>query len=449
MRIILTALVFVVLSGMLAADVHLEGIVPAPTHDPLTSLTQGLHAKEASARIRAADALGKLGAQAVSAAWELVEALDDPDNEVRNHVVDALAHIGPAAFRSLARAVKRGTTERRLLAFHVFTRIAGSGNYIIPESAFKDISPALFDCLRDEDPDIRNGVIECLRWPGNAASVTHLLKLLEREEDPYVRGNAIVELSVYGEESKRTVPVLERIAVTEYNKKSGGGYYDSLGGIAAATLAHIGEPAAPALARLVANVKLSADLRCDALHAVGMQRHLTHGKFTTVVPTICKALADREEKVRLMAIYALSPNGSSDPDVIAALQTAITDKSPRVRIDAAVALHGFDPQNKAILPTIFQTLDHKEAGVRERACGALEQIGSKAEGAIPKLVQLMSHEPDDSARLAAVKALGRMGPGIVSAIPVLTLATNDPNQYIREAAQESLKQAKEYAMKRP
>jgi HEAT repeat protein len=65
------------------------------------------------------------------------------------------------------------------------------------------------------------------------------------------------------------------------------------------------------------------------------------------------------------------------------------------------------------------------------------------------VIHLVSDDKKTSVRLAAIKALSRMGPGIVSAIPVLTAATNDPDQDIRDAAQEGLKRAKQYALKRP
>jgi HEAT repeat protein len=449
MRFLLTSLLFVLLSGVLAADGDVERVVPAVSPDPLASLIQGLHAKEASERIRAADALYELGPQAASSARELVEVLDDPDEEVRKHVIDALTNIGYPAFRYLARDVKRGTPQRRLLAFDVLMRI-GSSWYYKPGPALKNISPALFDCLHDEDPDIRCRAIWCMGLLRDVASVPQLLKLLEREKDLDVRGDAIARCGMFGEAGKQAVPVLERIAVAEYKIQWGSG---SMGSRAIVALAGIGEPAAPALARLLTNAKLSSDLHCSVLNAVGKGTQVSHVKFAAVIPGICKSLADREEEVRWQAIYALrhtlSTIGSADQPVIAALQSATMDKNPRFRIDVARLLHEFDPQNEVILPTIFQALDHKEAVVRKCACDALNDIGPKAHGAIPKLVHLMSHDKNRRVRWAAIKALSQMGPGIVSAIPALAIAANDPDQGIRDAAQEVLRQAKQYAMKRP
>jgi HEAT repeat protein len=452
MKYVSLSLALVLLPYVFVYTVYAQSTSSVPAHSLIEALIRDLQDKEANVRVRAADALYDLGPRASPAAKALVNALKDPDEKVQKHVIDTITAIGSPSFRYLAIAVRKGDTQFRLLVFDVLNRIGGTWNYKAG-AAVKDISPALIDCISDKDPLIRGGAIRCLGILEDAASVPRLIKVLEEEKDIGVRANAILACGCFGERGKQAVPMLARIVVEEYDKElhsygSLGGYA-SLGDRAAATLATIGDPAAPALARIVADVNVKPDIRCTVLRAVGLESQVSHKKFAVVVPAICQALADREEKVRLMAIYALRPTGSADQPVIAALQTATTDKSPRVRIDAAEALHRFNPQNKVILPTIFQALDHKEAAVRERACGALDDIGPKAHGAIPKLVQLMSHDKNDGVRLAAIKALGRMGPGIVSAIPILTLAANDPDQDIRDAAQESLKRAKQYAMKRP
>lgn len=439
-------------NGVLAvvvASIFVQAAVAA-ARPPLGTHVQDPRRGDANERARPAAAPGDRSARADPAAKALVDALGDPEEKVRKHAIDALTDMGSTAFRELAVALRDCDNQRRLLIFDVLGRIAGSWNYK-PGPALKNISPALVHCLDDKEPDIRSNAASCLGMLRDAASVPHLLKLLDKEEDIEVRADAILACGCFGEAGKQAIPVLARIVVEEDDKElfSWGslGGYASLGDRAAASLTSIGEPAAPALGRIVADRKLKPAIRCMVLRAISLESQVSHTKFAAAIPAMCIALTDREEKVRSMAIYALKWLDSTDKAVLAALRSTMSDdRDPFIRIKAASAIYQLDKQVKVILPTLLRSLEDKDLRVRRFACSALADMRLAAQQAIPKLIPLAS-DPDDDLRLAAVRALGNTGPAIAPAVPALTIAAGDPKKEIRQAAQEGLKEAKRWASK--
>jgi HEAT repeat protein len=70
------------------------GHIGAPA---VPALMQALQSSDVQVRVKAADVLGRMGADATDAVPELVRLLDDPDERVRKTAARALGRIGPAA----------------------------------------------------------------------------------------------------------------------------------------------------------------------------------------------------------------------------------------------------------------------------------------------------------------------------------------------------------------
>ena len=130
----------------------------------------------------------------------------------------------------------------------------------------------------------------------------------------------------------------------------------------------------------------------------GKQNEDTNGVSSAEVETLIGNLDSNNERERLNATYRLG----------------------RVGADA--------------VPALKQSLHSKSDAIREYAGYALSLIG---ESAIPTLIDAIRGS-DDSVRASATFALSDMGKTAAEAIPVLTRAAQDPNEWVRRHATEGL-----------
>jgi HEAT repeat protein len=446
-----------------------------PTSAVIDALIRGLHSADAEVRAHAAKSLAELLEGAAPASKALVAALGDPDQKVREAARNALVEIGPPAIPYLIGAIKRGSpakrrrmrrpqadrrtaagartecTHRRLTALNTRKRLLALETCCIigwgpprPRDTFKDLLPVLMKCLNERDARIRVAAVRSLTAIREPSSVPRLIRLLERDKDVKVRYEVLQAFIALEEKADAAVPLLARMVVRDYDTIYEG--LASLGEEAAEALGLMREPAVPALASIIADMKLKSAIRRTALTALGKLAMEGHAKIAATGPVLCQALADRDERVRFSAALTLSKMESADGGVRAALLVATADKSPLVRMQAAVAIHHFDRQDPIVLATIMPFLDDKDAKIRQSACFTLNEIGAPdANPAIPKLINMMS-DADSGVRLDAIYALDTMGgqkADIRAAIPGLTIvAEKDPNATVRDAARQCLKWAK-------
>ena len=130
----------------------------------------------------------------------------------------------------------------------------------------------------------------------------------------------------------------------------------------------------------------------------GKQNGATNGVSHTEVDTLLEALRSENERDRLNAAYRLGRVGY------------------------------------AALPALKQALHSKSDAIREYAGYALSLTGAPA---VPTLIDAM-HATDDAVRASATFALADMGKVAAEAIPVLTRAAQDPNEWVRRHATEGL-----------
>ena len=80
----------------------------------------------------------------------LIEALEDPDDEVRNHASEALVDLGREAVPALLQAITGKRTKIRSEAARVVGRMASEGDYVAREAI-----PSLLKALKDEDKEVK------------------------------------------------------------------------------------------------------------------------------------------------------------------------------------------------------------------------------------------------------------------------------------------------------
>jgi HEAT repeat protein len=152
------------------------------------------------------------------------------------------------------------------------------------------------------------------------------------------------------------------------------------------------------------------------------------------VPVLVQALGDPDAQVRLKAADAL---GAVGRDAVPALGSALNEGPTPVRIAAARALARLGPEAAEALPALRSALSDGEPLVVAMAVAALGRTGR---GAVPALVGVFQTNSAVQVRLAALEALGRLGPDAAAAVPVLVQAAKEEDDPVGEAAGEALKQ---------
>jgi hypothetical protein len=152
-------------------------------------------------------------------------------------------------------------------------------------------------------------------------------------------------------------------------------------------------------------VRSIGSFRQDALSAVG---------------DLASSLTDPVVSVRSAAAWALSQIGPPAATAVPALLTALTDSDPRVRCLATIALRDIGPRAVLAVPGLVVALNDSEPSVRAPAAQALGAIGPAAKTSVQPLINRLATPAEQSFVLrSVVAALGKIGPGAVTALPAL------------------------------
>lgn len=99
---------------------------------------------------------------------------------------------------------------------------------------------------------------------------------------------------------------------------------------------------------------------------------------------------------------------------------------------------------KEDVPRLMKDLKSTVPTTRARAARDLGDLGaitaSAVKDAVPALLEMAKSDKDESARMAAVRALGMVDPDPKDAVPVLKGALKDKSDKVKIAAMESLGQ---------
>jgi HEAT repeat protein len=361
--------------------------------DVTTPLSELLKTGEADLRMQAALALGEQSSPTASAA--LVEALDDPDPNVRFHVIESLGKLRVAeAVDSLAEIAE---SRDFFLAFPAIDALARIDD------------PRIGSRLRRllDDDTLSAPVVEALGRLGDGDVTRALVAVLNRSEAP-VGSVAGAIANLYDEYEGRYEGGLYIVSEFQASLNATGAQnlLDALSDGRISDLRPVvlllGWIQSPAVARALAQLLGHPACRADVIEAL-----VRHG--AGVVDELIDRLGAEDEQVQLAAVSALGKLGdrrSTAP--IASLLTA--DRTVVIAAAAALASIG-DP---AAFRPLLGLLGHADATVRQAAISALNALGHPdMESSIAPLLT----DADPRVRESAVRIAGYFGyPGCADAM---------------------------------
>lgn len=237
-------------------------------------------------------------------------------------------------------------------------------------------------------------------------------------------------------------------------------------------MGHAGEPAAPALLKI-----MQED---NASHQVAAMRALLEvahnpGRYADVfrerlkdpvpairvfalwsladfgeaaheaIPEIVRLLDDREsvqfrshgELVAGSACRALGQLGTAPQPALEKIRCLMDDDDEYLRVDAALAWARLTDKDEPALEVLSASAQSKVRGYGPayHAVSALEELGPQAQAALPVVKELLKHK-DDLVRVGAVEAIAAIAPD--QACELLMPLCDDPDSMVREYAEKHL-----------
>jgi HEAT repeat protein len=341
---------------------------------PTSFWLNGLKKQDIEERRKATAALAQIGKPAVPG---LIDALHDPDLQVRVAAGNALAQMGADARDAVPALMGAAATKA---------------------------TPALGRALRDKDAQVRKDALAALcamgpdAWPVLLEAL-HSAQVPDREKIPA----ALVQSGLGGE------PTVRALSQAIGDK---GIRVAAIGAIAA--LGWSARDAVPALVKALAvNDPETQRAATFALARMGPAPRIA-------VPDLAQ-LPDRER--RLDAILGLAYVWPRDRRSTSGLCKALKDSDVAVRRAATEAVAGVEPAHA--LPALIAVLHDADTEVRLRAVRSLGYYREWAKPATAPLCRVVQQDPDINVRRGAIWALIMIGPERKEIRPVLITAMRD------------------------
>ena len=319
-----------------AAGWSLARLAPAsaPALPTLQTILRGDH--DGSMRSIAAEAIGALGADAEEAVPDLVAALEDEAELVREDAARALGRVARGADSAVPALVRALDDPNALVREYAVESLGRFGADAAPAAG------AVVDALRSDTAVVRRKAALALGAIGlGPEAAAALSERAVRDDDPLVRDAARRSLADAGE-----------------------------------TVAEFVDPAT------------YEELQVRRRHEDGRIRAGTTWRLASWGPAIAELapslvrqlLEDDHSDARWAAAWALGRLRSATPDVVAGLaEAAVSDRDPDNRAEAVRALGWLGPGAAAAQPRLEQALRDGYSLVREEAAVALERIGGGVE----------------------------------------------------------------------
>jgi len=247
----------------------------------------------------------------------------------------------------------------------------------------RDAMPLLIPLIDDVHPQMREAATQALGQMGSAA-VSALSAALSHS-DKYVRRNAVWALGRLGSCARSAIPDL---------------------------CVSLGDPDARTCTGAV-----------QALGNMGPDAELA-------IPALLTCMAGQNRVLCRMAGKALSQIGTA---ALSPLMQSLRHSDPFVRGEAALALGWMGPLAQSAVNELAGMLK-AEGGVQEPWRRASEAEGTAVSTIVPRT------EGDDTHRVYAAQALGRIGSEAKPALGLLRDALVDRNEQLRLAAQQAIRQ---------
>jgi HEAT repeat protein len=406
--------------------IHILGSVD-PTPEVIEALCNLLsEGNIAEIRNAAADALSNFGNEP-GVMEVLIGGLKDSEQQVRIKAVEALGRIGPDAIdavETMIGIIRAETLSQTRAAICEALGKISSGNNVIEllTEALQDEHPSvriaaaralgnigpkaigsLTDALMNDSAGVRAAAAEALGLIGPAARMARssLLDAWE-DNDMGVAIRATVAMARIGPDTENFITTL-KLALDENDHRMRVG--------AATGLVMLGPIARSAVPNLIDALKDdSADVRmtaCDALGAIGPPAW-------RAAPGLIELIEDDTGRVRVAAALALGKVGSSG-EVVTALLDALEYEYLDIRFAAVEALGEIGPGAAEAIDVIIQLLEGAKGDNLQTACNALVNIGPEA---VPGLIDALD-DTHFNIRVGAVTALGKFAADAADALPRL------------------------------
>jgi HEAT repeat protein len=423
-----------------AAAESLVRIDPAHQQAGVNSLVASLKDERKEVRRAAAEALGRLGAEAKPTLPALVEALKDADADVRWMAADALGQIGAeakTAVPALVEALKDPAV--RSIAIDALGGIGADA---------KDAAGPLAELLKNENIHLRRTTAMALARIGGPAARPAVPVFVEMlRGDARLRWDALLFLSSMGKEAKEAIPVLNELV------KGGDGI------ACYALVAAAGSEATAAIPLLINNISGGEWDSSDTLIEIGpavvepllaATKDMGNwkskdwsgkilagiaGKDNKVIPRVIEAVKSPHVNTRYIAAAALSRLGPKAKAALPALNETLKDSDLWVRLYACWAILAIAPaESKAVIPVLAKEIHNGEYWARRSSVQAVASVGRPASELIPAVTEKLK-DGDAGVRVAAAWALVQLG-GLEAknALPVLSAGLKDPDSWTRQTA---------------
>ena len=399
------------------------------------SYLKSLGDRDEQVRLRAAEMLGRIGADAGFAIRDLVwMVLEDESADVRSEAAQALGCIdrkGEAAF-GLLWTLRGADLDLPFWAAYALGRI-GPGH----RSAVTSLTKALNDEGRDEEETLQvfekfcyaAGVV--LNRMSGAEVVSHILSSLKNDTQ---NGRLWVAYAL-GKLGCAAAP-----AIRTFLQRTTSTPWDVLATPALEVIGREAEDSVRALIELLRVPKPDGAIWvidpfkgqdqivprwiCAVLGRIGQQ----------AVPLLMQALNDSD--VCRLAVRVLGSIGPDSATAVPFLAQKLDGGCPWTCADAAKALRKIGP---AAVPALIEALASPNPTVKQAVAEALGAIGAEARNAVPTLINRLADEAEeDCVRREAALSLGRIGSQAEKAVPALTVAMADIDPTVSEAAARAL-----------
>ena len=312
----------------------------------ITRLLEQLQDDEYYVRIKAADALSKLGNSSLTVVNGLIALLQDDNYGVRSSAADALVKLGNSSetvVNGLLALLQDNDSDVRSTAADALVKLGNSSETVVN---------GLLALLEDNDSDVRSTAANALvkLGKGSETVVKGLLALLE-DNDSFARSTAANALVKLGKGSETVVNGL--LALLEDN--------DSF----------VRSTAAYALVKL--------------------------GKGSeTVVKGLLALLEDNDSDVRSTAADALVKLGNSSDTVINGLLALLQDNDYFVRITAAHVLVELGNSSDTVVNTLLALLEDNGSSMFmfDRLSDALVELGKTSHNILPTVIEWIEQHQD-------------------------------------------------------
>jgi HEAT repeat protein len=342
---------------------------------------EGLTHKATGVRVQAAQGLQQIGNSGEKAQKALITALQDPEAQVRQHVLWALQNQGD----------------------------------------LKAILPDLVKLTKDKDSGIRQNLVFLLSRTGEDGA-PHLAAFL-KDSDVNIRVNASNMLRQLGPKAAKVMPAIKEAALKDENS--------SVRLNCLSAIAFAGGDGPKFVAERFSEEK-EATVRTGLYNTLVYSANRQHA-----LPLIKPAMKDASPQVRQAVVNSLYTLGRDSKEGFEAFSIGIKDADASVRIQCAYTANLFgkktwEPLEEALKGT-------KDSGFRQAILQGMMNTQYRSKASLEPLTACLK-DNNLNVRFNACNLLGSMGPDAADALPQLRELTKDQQPFIQNAARNAIAQ---------